>query len=187
MLLKKKQAEEILKYIPLVIGVPDAINDEKGLEFVEAFYLCLGYGKKVQEAFNIAMAQTKLVGIIQDKENLPQLLAQNEVDKMITFAKPKTLNNIPEDKRAEIARAIARRTGEWEDLGLKFKLELNGQTFPRGALVADKGEHANPTTLVKHLIELLTGRLLPVSSFKRALIELGMQPIIEQFAEELDE
>lgn len=74
----------------------------------------------------------------------------------------------------------------WDELGLQFEQEL-GVVFSRGALVAEKGEHATPITIVRHLIEKLAAMLLPVSSFKHALIRIGMADIVEQFAGELGE
>lgn len=96
----------------------------------------------------------------------------------------KTLNKISAAKRIELAREIASRNN-WDELGLQFEKELNGVTFSRGALVAEKGEHATPIILVQHLIEKLAALLLLVLSFKRALHNLGMADIVEKFAGEL--
>lgn len=81
-----------------------------------------------------------------------------------------TLYDIPAAKRAQIASKIAVKSN-WDELGLQFDNEL-GVTFSRGTLVAEKREHATPVTLVKHLIEKLAGRLLPVASFKKVLIRV---------------
>jgi GTPase SAR1 family protein len=97
----------------------------------------------------------------------------------------KSLNKISAATRAEIASEIATRSN-WDRLGLQFEKEL-GKTFPRMALVAEQGEHAPPITLVQHLIEKLAAMLLSVSSFKAALVKLGMPDIAKMFAKDLDE
>jgi hypothetical protein len=97
----------------------------------------------------------------------------------------KSLNKISAATRAEIASEIASRDN-WDRLGLQFEKEL-GKTFSRRALIAEKGEHAPPITLVQHLIEKLAALLLRVSSFKAALVKLGMPDIAIKFAKDLDD
>jgi hypothetical protein len=96
----------------------------------------------------------------------------------------KSLNKVSAATRAEIASEIASRDN-WDRLGLQFEKEL-GKTFSRYALVAEQGEHAPPITLVQHLIEKLAALLLSVSSFKAALVTLGMPDIVKKFAKDLD-
>lgn len=97
----------------------------------------------------------------------------------------KTLNDVSKATRAEIAQSIA-HTGKWDKLGLQFKNEL-GKTFSRKALVAETSKNATDVELVQHLVDILAERLLLVSSFKNALVEIGLTSIIEEFADALAE
>ena len=47
----KKQAEEIAKYIPYVIGMKQAIVDRAAIEFAVGFYDALGAGRSVEFAY----------------------------------------------------------------------------------------------------------------------------------------
>lgn len=53
----EEQAKIIAQYIPNVIGTDNAIDDDKAIEFSEAFYLCLFRGETYENAFKMALAQ----------------------------------------------------------------------------------------------------------------------------------
>lgn len=48
-----KIAEAISKYIDCVVGMSGDITDEAAITFAQAFYLSLGYGRSIKEAFDV--------------------------------------------------------------------------------------------------------------------------------------
>ncbi len=68
------QAEAIAETIECVIGMSQAIGDEAGRNFSEAFYQALGYGRDVQSAFELGCVQIDLQGLAEG--DTPRLLAK---------------------------------------------------------------------------------------------------------------
>lgn len=95
----------------------------------------------------------------------------------------RTINNISALKRASIADAIIEFVN-WDRLGKAFEVEL-GVTFSKQKLKAEKGNHATDTELAEYMMDKFAHQLLPVSAFKRALLDLGMASVAQKFAEEL--
>ena len=57
-----------------MIGMSQAIGDEAGRNFSEAFYQALGYGRDVQSAFELGCVQIDLQGLAEG--DTPRLLAK---------------------------------------------------------------------------------------------------------------
>lgn len=72
------QAEAIRDHIDCVIGMKSAIPDEAALCFSSSFYLALGYGKSVQDAFDLGCNQIELTGA--SGADLPTLLCRPEIE-----------------------------------------------------------------------------------------------------------
>ncbi len=61
------QARMITRYIDFAIGMYAGIRDDAALKFAAGFYLALGYGRTVQEAFNLGVLSIRLAGLPGDK------------------------------------------------------------------------------------------------------------------------
>jgi len=68
------QAQAIAKHIDCVIGMSNSILDKAAITFSTSFYRALAYGKNVQNAFDLAVNQLKLLGI-QGSE-IPKLISR---------------------------------------------------------------------------------------------------------------
>jgi len=78
-----KQAQIIAEYIDCVIGMSDAIEDNSAINFAQAFYQALGFGKSVQKAFELGCIQ---IGFINpEQRNIPKLMAIKVDPEDITF------------------------------------------------------------------------------------------------------
>jgi hypothetical protein len=77
------QAEAIADQIECVIGMSKAIRDEACLNFSNAFYQALGYGKDIQTAFELGCLQIDLQGLAEG--DIPRLLAKRREPKTIIF------------------------------------------------------------------------------------------------------
>lgn len=66
------QAEEVAKYIPIVIGMPQAIDDRAAREFVISFYDQLFSGSTIEEAFELGRITMEAYGVPDDE--LPQVV-----------------------------------------------------------------------------------------------------------------
>ena len=53
----ESQAQAIAQHIDCVIGIPGAIGDEQSISFSMAFYQALGYGRNLQNAFDLGCLQ----------------------------------------------------------------------------------------------------------------------------------
>ncbi len=109
----RPQAEAIAETIDCTIGMNWAIGDAAAIVFTGSFYRALGFGRSVQEAFELGRAALLLEGIAG--ATTPELLARNGVDasSLILIAPPPA----PADARCRRARcgkppgARARRAG----------------------------------------------------------------------------
>ena len=61
----EEQAKAIVKHIPFVIGMSDAIDDRVAIEFASAFYDALGAGKDVEFAYKIGINAIEIGGSTQ--------------------------------------------------------------------------------------------------------------------------
>ena len=57
----EKQASGIANHVNCVIGMSDAIFDQTAKEFAVSFYSSLGFGRSIQGAFDLAIAQLGLL------------------------------------------------------------------------------------------------------------------------------
>ena len=77
------QAQTIAQSIDCVVGISGAITDEASLNFATAFYQALGYGRTVQTAFDLGLAQLQLQ---EPNEQLtPKLLTLHANSSSIVF------------------------------------------------------------------------------------------------------
>lgn len=72
-----ENAAGLAEVIDCVVGIEDAITDSAALQFATAFYRALGYGRSVQEAFDLGQVQIELAGLgeaaaLHLHENRPQ-------------------------------------------------------------------------------------------------------------------
>jgi hypothetical protein len=56
------QAEAIVSVIDCAVGMSGEIKDGPAIAFAAAFYEALGYGRSVQDAFDLALVQLNAVG-----------------------------------------------------------------------------------------------------------------------------
>lgn len=74
----EQQARAIAKYVNCVIGMSDAIPDDTAIEFASTFYSSLGFGKNIQDAFDLAMIQLGLLSMSGDR--IPKLMVKEGID-----------------------------------------------------------------------------------------------------------
>ena len=61
------QAKELMKHVPYVVGMNQAIGDQAAIEFATGFYDGLGYGRSYPQAYELGLSAI-------DLENLPDTL-----------------------------------------------------------------------------------------------------------------
>jgi hypothetical protein len=83
----KDQARQISQHIDCVIGMSNTISRKAAIAFAKGFYLSLGFGKSVQEAFNTGKIQIEMEGSTGFK--VPKLLHSREVNPNKIFLKSK--------------------------------------------------------------------------------------------------
>lgn len=69
------QAENIVKYVDIAIGMNTSIGDEAALVFASQFYSSIGFGKSIEVSFNQAKAALMLEGI--PEETTPELFVRD--------------------------------------------------------------------------------------------------------------
>jgi len=79
----ERQAEAIAKYVPCVIGMSTAISDEAAIVFAASFYRGLGYGRSVNNAFELGRNDILLQNI--PEEATPKLKYAPGVDPAKVF------------------------------------------------------------------------------------------------------
>ena len=72
------QARGIVEHIDCAVGMSDAILDEAAISFAATFYLALGFGRSVGNAFQQALTMLKAQGL--PDEHIPMLLCRSGVD-----------------------------------------------------------------------------------------------------------
>jgi hypothetical protein len=79
----KDQAEALAETIDFTIGMNDTIGDRAAIVFAAHFYQALAFGRSVQDAFDLALAQIDLESI--DGSNVPVLLVREGADRTQPF------------------------------------------------------------------------------------------------------
>jgi hypothetical protein len=72
------QAKGIAESIDCVVGMGRAIGDESAVAFAASFYQALGYGRSIQEAFDLGCGQIDLEGL--GDEDVPKLTVATGVE-----------------------------------------------------------------------------------------------------------
>jgi hypothetical protein len=79
----RPQAKAIVEIIDCAVGMKRAIGDQAAIVFAASFYQALGFGRSVQDAFNLGCTALLLQGIAE--ENTPELLVKKGVDAATVF------------------------------------------------------------------------------------------------------
>ena len=74
----RPQVEEIGKTIDCAIGMNQPIGDTAAIAFAASFYRAIGFGRSVQEAFDLAQGALRLAGIPED--TIPELHVRSDVN-----------------------------------------------------------------------------------------------------------
>jgi hypothetical protein len=82
----RPQAEALAQTIDCTVGMNRAIGDEAAVVFAASFYQAIGFGRSVEEAFELGRAALLLEGIAEDKT--PQLHVRDGVDASKTVLIP---------------------------------------------------------------------------------------------------
>ena len=77
------QAQGIAEHIDCVIGMNTTIGDKAAIEFAASFYQGLGYGRTIQDAFELGRNQIDLAGL--NEQDTPQIKALNIDPSKLTF------------------------------------------------------------------------------------------------------
>jgi hypothetical protein len=72
----KRHAEAIIELVDYAIGMDGKISDKSARAFAGYFYEALGYGRSVEEAFELARKQLKMRGL--GGSNVPRLLVREK-------------------------------------------------------------------------------------------------------------
>jgi CheY-like chemotaxis protein len=90
----EKQARAIAEHIDCVIGMSTTISDIAALEFGSTFYSTLGFGRSVENAFDLALVQLELLSIPENAT--PKLIVKEGIDpsKIVIKESPPALSPI---------------------------------------------------------------------------------------------
>jgi hypothetical protein len=78
-----RQAVEIAKHVPCVIGVSKTLGDDAAIAFAASFYLALGFGKSIKVAFDLGRNQIALE--FPGQEDQPVLLGKDSACGEVVF------------------------------------------------------------------------------------------------------
>lgn len=70
-------AEEIRKFMEFVVGVPDTVEKTSAMAFSGGFYLSLGRGETLQQAFNLGLIRANLSGAAPG--HVPELWTRDDI------------------------------------------------------------------------------------------------------------
>ncbi len=102
----RPQAEAIAETIDCTIGMNQPIGDEAAIVFAGSFYRALGFGRSVQEAFELGRAALLLEGI--PEETTPELLVRKGVDASgLVLVAPSITATKPPAERAGVPDRLA--------------------------------------------------------------------------------
>ena len=90
----EKQARAIAEHVDCVIGMSTTISDIAALEFGSTFYSSLGFGRSIEDAFDLALVQLELLSIPEN--TIPKLIVKEGIDpsKIIIKESPPQLSPI---------------------------------------------------------------------------------------------
>ena len=74
----ENQARAIAEHVDCVIGMSTAISDIAAIEFASTFYSSLGFGRSVEDAFDLAIVQLELLSIPENAT--PKLIVKEDLD-----------------------------------------------------------------------------------------------------------
>lgn len=74
----ERQARAIATHVDCVVGTSTAIGDAAAISFAAGFYRALGYGRSVQNAFDLGRNEIELAGL--GEEATPRLIMKDGVD-----------------------------------------------------------------------------------------------------------
>ncbi|MGC1527484.1 MAG: hypothetical protein WA783_15670, partial [Phormidesmis sp.] len=100
----RKQAQQIARYIPFVIGMNQAIEDKAAIAFSVGFYKALGAGRSVKEAYEFACVEIQLANIPDSLS--PVLLEKEKVSKELDDQKSTHYHNTTSFFANRFARAF---------------------------------------------------------------------------------
>lgn len=72
----EKQARAISEHIDYVIGMSDKIGDASAISFASSFYQAIGFGRSIQEAFDLGCVQIDLANLNQ--QDIPKLICPRQ-------------------------------------------------------------------------------------------------------------
>lgn len=77
------QARAIAQHIDVVVGMSDEIDDRSAISFASSFYQALGYGRTVQEAFDLGCNQIDMENL--NEQDVPKLIADRINPQTVKF------------------------------------------------------------------------------------------------------
>lgn len=102
----RRQAKALKECIDCVVGTPNKISDAAATAFAGSFYQAIGFGKSVQEAFDLGYVDIELHGY--EKQGIPQLHERTErAARRTRFSDPRPkivagfINDIPKKEGSE--------------------------------------------------------------------------------------
>ena len=111
----RPQAEAIAQTIDCTIGMKRAIGDAAAIVFAASFYRAIGFGRSVQEAFDIGKLALLLEGI--PEEETPELLTREGADASGLVLITPSVAATPSSERPEV-------TGPGKRVGVPGRLAL---------------------------------------------------------------
>ncbi|MEZ4860381.1 MAG: HEAT repeat domain-containing protein [Caldilineaceae bacterium] len=159
------QAMSIAQHIDCVVGMSDAISDQAARKFTTAFYRAVGYGRTVQEAFELGCSQIELSNL--QERYKPKLLAPRVDPAQLVFAVDGAQPLSPAEMHALLARYRQRLLAETR------YVKLEGIPLP-----SDTPAHAIPLQRVYIHIQALEERQSQQARYaeERALLEADRDP-----------
>jgi hypothetical protein len=89
--LPPEYAQAIAENIDCVVGMSQAIRDETAVNFATSFYQALGYGRTIQEAFDLGSIAIETYGAGSSEQAAPRLTPRTGIDPaQITLSERKT-------------------------------------------------------------------------------------------------
>src|SRR5215213_5063799 len=74
----EKQARAIAEHVNCVIGMSDAVSDDTAIEFASTFYSSVGFGRSIEDSFDLAIVQLELLSIPENA--IPKLIVKEDID-----------------------------------------------------------------------------------------------------------
>lgn len=136
-----EQAEAIAQEIDCVVGMRRSISDEAAIRFASGFYQALGFGRNVQEAFDLGCIEIDLANIPEDAT--PQLITKPGVSATnIVFKDSKGLSSASSSATSNQQSHITTEDVQGAIVGIggqqhfhgPVDVEVNIQTPPYDAL-----------------------------------------------------